>query len=183
MVCYRPISGFPSQTWVPVRLDDGPQLTALSHLPSVNRRDCISAGDRENSGCVARKNGMQWRRKLHYDLSKELGSSIFLFWLSVGTSAPSFHRVSERERNTAHISPSFNCRIKRMCDKALHESHNLIFLPHQYHVLSIGVGESTSFHKTSPRIVASLPFMAVFYPLRVLTQTLYASNYLLLSSP
>lgn len=112
---------------MPVRLDDGPQLTALSCLPSANRRDCISAGDRENSGCVARKNGMQWRRKLHYDLSKELGSSIFLFWLSVGISAPSFHRVSEGERNTAHIFPCFNCRIKRIYDKALHESHNLIF--------------------------------------------------------
>ena len=112
---------------MPIRLDDGPQLTALSHLPSANRRDCFSAGDRENSGRVARKNGMRWRRKLHYDLSEELGSSISLFWLSVGVSAPSFHRVSEGERNTAHSFPSFNCGIKRMCDKALHESHNLIF--------------------------------------------------------
>lgn len=106
------ISGLHSQTRVPIRLDYSLQLTALSHLPSANRRKCISAWDRENSGSVARKNGMQRRRKLHYKLSEEAGSSIFLFWLSVSNSAYSSHHLSKGKRNTAHYSPLLIAELK-----------------------------------------------------------------------
>lgn len=71
---------------------------------------------------------MQWRRKLHCQLSEEPGSSVFLFRLSVSkNSASCFHPLSRGKRNTAHSFPAFNCRIKRIRDTAVHEPHNLIF--------------------------------------------------------
>lgn len=142
---------------MPSRLDYSPQLTALSHLPPANRRECILARDRENWGSVAQRNGMQWRRKLHCQLSEEPGSSVFLFRLSVSkNSASCFHPLSRGKRNTAHSFPAFNCRIKRIRDTAVHEPHNLIF-----HLMVLDSGGSGGggvqpFKGTSSRIAAAL---------------------------
>lgn len=45
---------------------------------------------------------MEQRRKLHCKLSEELGSSIFLFWLSVSNSLPTASTISLEEKETQH---------------------------------------------------------------------------------
>lgn len=82
------------------------------HICHLQREGSVFRGERENSVSVARKNGMQWRRKLHYLVSAEPGSSIFLFRLSVSNSASSCHHLSKGKRTPGHVLPLLIADLK-----------------------------------------------------------------------
>lgn len=100
----------------PGSLTDWSAACTLSVRPAVCSKKgvCFCQRDRQFR-TMARKNAIQWRRKPHYKLSEEWGTSILLLGCQrLLLHAHSCHHVSEGWRDPWYSHSLFNCRVRGM---------------------------------------------------------------------